>query len=403
MILSGRMSAAHAPPASHWPLRFISVEAASGVVLLIASGIALAWANSPLASSYQALWHLKLNLAVAPYLSSRDLHFWVNDGFMTIFFLVVGLEIRSEIHDGALSDPRVATLPIIAALGGVIVPALFYLVVNSGPQASRGWAIPTATDIAFAVGVLALIGKGIPNTLRVLLLTLAIIDDIAAILVIAFFYSSGIAVAGLGISALGVLLMLAMQRLKVRTAAAYVLPGAIVWFGMLRAGLHPTLAGVLLGILTPAAEAPGGGESALSRVEARLHPWVAFGIMPLFALANAGVGLSGLDLTGGVPLTVATGIVGGLVLGKPLGIVLACNAAVRLKLCALPPGVLWPHTVLLGFLGGIGFTMSIFISNLAFEDATLLAAAKFAVLVASGLAASIALVLGRLHRRSAVT
>lgn len=385
-----------APHATLWPLRFISVEALSGVVLLIAAAIALAWANSPLAYAYEALWHLKFSFAVSRFLPSPDLHFWVNDGLMTIFFLVVGLEIRREMHDGALSDPKVATLPIIAAVGGVVVPALLYVAINSDPTARRGWAIPTATDIAFAVGVLSLIGK-VPPALRMLLLTLAIIDDIAAILVIAFFYSSGIAITGLAIVAAGVLLALGMQKLGVQPALAYVLPGAMVWFGMLRAGVHPTLAGVLLGLLTPATARSASESSPVVRVEAMLHPYVAFGIMPLFALANAGVSLAGLSLSAGSPLAVGSGIVLGLVLGKPVGIVLACAAAVKLKLCALPDGVRWSHTLLLGFLGGIGFTMSIFISNLAFDDPAILAAAKFAVLLGSALAATLGFLLGRLQ------
>src|SRR3984893_12579963 len=233
---------------------------------------------------------------------------------MSVFFLVVGLEIRREMYDGALSDSRVATLPIVAAVGGVVIPALLYVLINTDPTARRGWAIPTATDIAFAVGVLSLIGKNVPPALRMLLLTLAIIDDIAAILVIAFVYSSGIAVAGLLIVAAGVLGVLLLQWLGVQPALAYVVPGAAVWFGMLRAGVHPTLAGVLLGLLSPASAAFGrrgraasavtDGDSPLERLEAMLHPWVAFGIMPVFALANAGVSLAGLTLSAGAPLAV---------------------------------------------------------------------------------------------------
>jgi len=382
----------------------------SAVVLLAAAAIALGWANSPWAAAYEALWHLMLSLSVAEFLTARDLHFWVNDGLMSVFFLVVGLEIRREMYDGALSDPRVATLPIVAAVGGVVIPALLYLLFNMHPPARRGWAIPTATDIAFAVGVLSLIGKAVPPALRMLLLTLAIIDDIAAILVIAFVYSSGIAVGGLLIVAAGVLGVLLLQWLGVQAALAYVLPGAVVWLGMLRAGMHPTLAGVLLGLLTPATSAfgrapraPGARratESPVVRVEAMLHPWVAFGVMPLFALANAGVSLQGLNLRAAAPLAVGAGIVSGLVLGKPIGIVLAAIAAVRLEWCALPEGVRWTHMVLIGLLGGIGFTMSIFIANLAFDDPALLAAAKFAVLVASALAATLGLLLGRLRSAS---
>lgn len=393
----------HAPHARLWPLRFLSVEALSGVVLLAAAALALGWANSPLADGYARLWHLELGLGVARYLPAHDLHFWVNDGLMTLFFLVVGLEIRRELHDGALSDPRVATLPILAAVGGVIVPALLYILVNPDPVARRGWAIPTATDIAFAVGVLSLIPR-VPRALRMLLLTLAIIDDIAAILVIAFFYSGGIAVAGLALVVAGIVLVLVLQWLGARAPLAYLLPGIVVWYGMLAAGAHPTLAGVILGLLTPATaafgrlqQAPAGAASPVERVEALLHPYVAFGIMPLFALANAGVSLGGLNLSGGAPLTVGAGIVLGLVAGKPLGILVASLLAVRSGVCVLPEGVRWMHMPLLGLLGGIGFTMSIFISNLAFADAELLAAAKFAVLVASALAASAGWVLGRVQ------
>jgi len=384
----------HAPAhAALWRLRFISVEAMSAVVLLAAAALALAWANCPWRAGYEALWHLKLSLGVAEFLPAHDLHFWVNDGLMSVFFLVVGVEIRREMHDGALSDPRVATLPIIAAAGGVAIPALLYVLINTDPAARRGWAIPTATDIAFAVGVLSLIGRKVPPALRLLLLTLAIIDDIAAIVVIALVYSGGIALAGLLVVAAGVLGVLLLQWLGVQRALAYVLPGAVLWFGMLRAGLHPTLAGVLLGLLTPATSA-FGRESPVVRVEAMLHPWVAFGVMPLFALANAGVSLQGLDLSAAAPWAVSAGIVSGLVLGKPIGIVLASIAAVRLGLCALPAGVRWSHMVLLGLLGGIGFTMSIFIANLAFDDPALLAAAKFAVLVGSALAATLGLLAG---------
>jgi Na+:H+ antiporter, NhaA family len=394
-----------------WPLRFINVEAASGIVLLVAAAVALGWANSPWAHSYESLWHFEPVFgparALARWLPSHDLHFWVNDSLMTVFFLVVGLEVRREIHDGALANPRVAILPIIAALGGVLVPALIYMGVNAGTDAFRGWAIPTATDIAFAVGVLSLVGRGVPPALRMLLLTLAIIDDIAAILVIALFYSSGIAAAGLAIVALGILIVLALQWLGAQSALAYVAPSAIVWFGMLRSGMHPALAGVLLGLLTPAtadfgrrrqARHPQSAEAPVVRVQAKLHPYVAFGIMPLFAVANAGVSLEGLSLGSRGPLTVTAGIVLGLVLGKPLGVILAAAAAVRLKLSALPETVRWRHMLLLGCLAGIGFTMSIFMANLAFEGESLLTVAKFAVLLASGLAAVLGFVLGRVRR-----
>ncbi len=391
--------------------RFLSVEAACGMILLGATAVALLWANSPWAHSYQVLWQAPLGLGRAAFVPAQPLHFWVNDGLMTIFFLVVGLEIRRELHDGSLSDPRIATLPIVSAIAGVIVPALIYIVINSDSAARRGWAVPTATDIAFGVGVLSLLGQGVPPALRMLLLTLAIIDDIVAILVIAFYYSNGIGATGILIAASGVLAVLALQRLGVRAALAYGLPGLLVWVGMLRAGLHPTLAGVVLGLLTPATTSFGRrtppaatGElprvereihSPAARVQTVLHPWVAYGILPVFALANAGVSLKGLVVSAGVPFTLASGVVLGLVLGKPVGIILAARIAVRLGLCALPEGVAWRHIVVLGSLGGIGFTMSIFIADLAFPDPVLLATSKFGVLLASTVAAVVGLVIGR--------
>jgi NhaA family Na+:H+ antiporter len=303
----------------------------------------------------------------------------------------------------------VALLPIIAAAGGVLVPALCYVSLNTDAVTRHGWAIPTATDIAFAVGVLALVGRGIPASLRMLLLTLAIIDDIAAIIVIALVYSNGISWTGFPIMAAGIALIMALQWLEQRSMLAYVVPSALVWFGMLRAGMHPTLAGVILGMLTPVQPAFGRRRRAVradepapvTRVEGLLHPWVAFGIMPLFALANAGVQLGGFSAAG-APFTVAAGVLLGLLVGKPVGIALASYLAVRLKLCALPPDIRWSHVVLLGVLGAIGFTVAIFVANLAFADAQLLAAAKLAVILASGIAAVLGFALGRVQaRRSA--
>lgn len=356
--------------------RFLEVEAASGIVLLAAAAAALIWANSPFAASYERLWHAPLTFAVGGFTFEQSLHFWVNDGLMTIFFLVVGLEIRRELHDGALSNPKLAALPVAAALGGIVAPAAIYLAFNADPVLGKGWAVPTATDIAFAVGVLALLGKRVSRGLRALLLALAIIDDIAAILVIAFFYSGGIALGGLLIAIGGLMGALLFRWLGVRAAFAYVIPGGVVWAGLLQAGIHPTLAGVALGLLIPVA-----------RVEDALHPWVAYGIMPLFALANAGVGLGALRFDSAASTTLTAGIVFGLVFGKPLGIVVASLLSVRLGLSALPSDVTWRGVLLVGCLGGIGFTMSIFIANLAFPDQALLAAAKIAVLVASTLAA----------------
>jgi NhaA family Na+:H+ antiporter len=307
---------------------------------------------------------------------------------MTLFFLVVGLEIRHELRHGALSDPRIARLPILAALAGVLMPALIYLLLNTDPVSRRGWAVPTATDIAFAVGILSLLGKGVPPALRMLLLTVAIIDDIVAVFIIASTYSNGIGLPGVALAAAGALLVWIMQRLRIRPAPAYILPGVLIWFGLLRAGLHPALAGMVLGLMAPA-------NAQSNHLQRLLHPWVAYAIMPLFALANAGVSFAALSLEPGLPRTVGLGIIFALVVGKPLGIVAGAAAAVRSGVCALPAEVRWSHMALLGCLGGIGFTMSIFIANLAFPDPTLLAASKCAVLIASTVAATAGLLAGR--------
>ncbi|HET7131067.1 MAG TPA: Na+/H+ antiporter NhaA [Gammaproteobacteria bacterium] len=374
--------------------RFLRVEAASGIVLMISAAAALVWANSPFADSYEHFWHTPVTVGLGGRALSTPLHFWVNDGLMTVFFLVVGMEIRRELHEGALATARAAALPVIAALGGVLVPAVLYLAVNGGdPAARNGWAVPTATDIAFAVGVLALLGKSIPAAVRIFLLAIAIIDDIAAVIIIAAFHSSGLEPWGVAIAGLGVLGVLGMQRLGIASAPAYVLPGIVVWWGVLVTGVHPTLAGVLLGLMTPMVYR--GLPPPAVRVETALHPWVAFGVMPLFALANAGVRLDGLDFGSAGAAAVLSGTVAGLVLGKPVGIVLATLAAVRSGVCRLPAGVTWRGVLLVGWLGGIGFTMSIFIATLAFGEGHLLSAAKGGVLMASVIAGLIGLAYGR--------
>jgi NhaA family Na+:H+ antiporter len=394
-----RSDQAHSKPSSSRvktvlkPLeQFLHVESGSGLFLLLATGAALLWANSPWKASYERLWDLDL------FASGVSLHFIINEALMAIFFLVVGLEIRREIHDGALSTLRTATLPLASALGGIVAPALIYIALNSDASVHHGWAIPTATDIAFAVGVLALLGSRVNPALRVLLLALAIADDIAAILIIAFFYSDGVGPTGIGMAGPAVVAILALHKAGVRFILPYLLGGAILWLGLLDAGLHPALAGVILGLLMPMA-APSAQDQLQSpptavRLERALHPWVAFAIMPLFALANAGVDVRGLSLESATSFSVAAGIVVGLVVGKPLGIVVAAALAVRTGLCALPPGVTWSGIVLIGCLGGIGFTMSIFIATLAFPDAHLLSAAKLAVLLASVVAGAAGLLFG---------
>lgn len=421
--------------------RFVHIEAVSGIVLLVAAAVALVWANSPHAESYHHLWHLPLSIGIGEHVFSRSLHFWVNDALMTIFFLVVGMEIRREIHEGALSQLKQAILPLAAAAGGVLVPALIYLAINLEPVRGQGWAVPTATDIAFAVGVLALLGRAIPASLRIFLLALAIIDDVIAVLIIAFFYSGGLDPSGFMIAALGVLAVIGLQRIGVGSAYAYVLPGAVVWTGLLVTGAHPTLAGVVLGLMTPVISVPmrESPTEALSRiagelrgrdsfpahdahaltgplrqlrvaqrevlppvvrVQMALHPWVAFGIMPLFALANAGVSVEGVDLRAGEAHLVMLGVGVALVAGKPLGVVAATWLMVRMGWCMLPKGASWRGILLVGLLAGIGFTMSIFIAMLAFADENLLAAAKLGVLLGSSVAALLGIGWGALYVQS---
>ncbi|WP_434032832.1 Na+/H+ antiporter NhaA [Cupriavidus sp. a3] len=419
---------------------FLHIEAVSGIVLLAAAGIALLWANSLAGDSYHALWHTPISFGVGSLVVSQPLHFWINDALMTIFFLVVGMEIRREIHEGALANVRLSALPMAAALGGVLVPALIYLAMNAEMPQRQGWAVPTATDIAFAVGVLALLGKSIPGNVRVFLLALAIIDDIVAVLIIAVAFSGGLDYGGLIVAGAGILMVLGLQWIGVGTAYAYVIPGAVLWLGMLKTGAHPTLAGVVLGMMTPVlpgrtrewpldmamralnelraratAPAPQPEHVAaplkqlrqaqrellppVTRVQIALHPWVAYIVMPLFALANAGVSVDGVDLTNGGSLGAMLGVVVALVAGKPLGIVSVSWLAVRLGWCQLPPNVTWRGVWLVGLLAGIGFTMSIFIATLAFEEANLLSAAKLGVLLASAMAATIGLTWGFFYAR----
>jgi len=412
--------------------RFLAIEAASGIVLLAAAVVALAWANSPWRASYEALWHTAFGLRLGPWSFERDLHFWINDGLMTVFFFVVGLEIRREIHRGELSELRRAALPLAAALGGMVVPALLFAAVNHGRPSAVGWGVPMATDIAFAVGVLALLGKRVPPALRILLLALAVIDDVGAILVIAVFYSGGFAPAGLAIAAAGISLVLGMQRLGVRSPLAYVPPAVLTWAGAYASGVHPTLAGVAVGLMTPA-RAWFGGAGFLATAEANLqslrekdphdehelladldeidgarreavspvvrlihalHGWVAFGIMPLFALANAGVTLGNARFDGHAA-RVFLGVTLGLVLGKPLGVVGLSWVASRLGLVVLPRGVGWTQMVVVGLAAGIGFTMALFIAQLAFPPGPLLETAKLAILVGSVLGGLLAYAAGR--------
>jgi Na+:H+ antiporter, NhaA family len=415
--------------------RFLAIEAASGILLLVAAAFALVWANSPWSDSYVQLWHTPLGVRVGAFDFERTLDWFVNDALMVIFFFVVGLEIRREIHQGELSEWRRAALPAVAALGGMLAPAALYLLVAGAPSTRSGWGVPMATDIAFAVGILTLVGRRAPPALRVLLLALAVIDDLGAIVVIAVFYSSGVALSGLFVAALGFLGVFVLQRFGVRSKLAYIAPAVVAWAGVYAAGIHPTIAGVIVGLMTPVRTwlGPEGflagtrseleqlarvgpdkqsthdlasslrhidvaGREAMSPTESlieTLHPWVAYGIMPVFALANAGVSVSGSGLDA-ESWRVIAGVALGLVAGKPLGVLLACWLTLRSGLGTLPAGMTARHLLLLGVVAGVGFTMALFIAQLAFQDAELLAAAKLGVLAASAAAGVLGLTLGRL-------
>lgn len=397
-------------------VRFLQIEAAGGGVLLFCTVLALVLANIPATTeAFHHLWHTPTTIAFGEFALHQPLEFWINDGLMTIFFFVVGLEIKREIVHGELRDPRKAALPVLGALGGMLAPAGVYLLFASSGPGRNGWGIPMATDIAFVVGFLALLGKRVPAGLKIFLLSLAIADDIGAVLVIAVFYSTDLSLVFLGYGAAGIGLMLIMNRIGVRTVALYVLVGIVVWLCFLKSGVHPTIAGVIIGLITPTAahfredlmrlmlkqvtedinregeiheHQPGTLEalqfaarearSPLERLETGLHPWVAFAIMPLFALANAGVVVEPAAVSSAVSLAVALG----LVIGKPLGITLFCWLAVKMNIAKLPTGVNWPVMMGAGCLGGIGFTMSIFVAGLALKG-DLLDAAKIGTLAGS--------------------
>ena len=379
------------PPIDRWMgpfVRFLAIESASGVVLLACTIAALVAANSPWAEQIAEFWRTRCGFALGEFSLVKPLLLWINDGLMAIFFFVVGLEIKREIVAGELRDPRKAALPIMAALGGMVAPAMLYLSLRGDGIGRNGWAIPMATDIAFVVGFLALLGPRVPLGLKILLLSLAIADDMGAVIVIACFFSTSISLAPLALAALGLALVCLMNRAGVRSIPAYSVVGALVWLGFLKSGVHPTVAGVLLGLLTPARPSLGELVSPLERLETALHPWVAFAIMPIFALANAGVRVEPTALTHPVALSVAAG----LFFGKPLGIVVFSWLAVKVGLARLPSGVNWPVMIGAGCLAGIGFTMSLFIAGLALEG-DLLDAGKIGTLLGSTASAIVGLLL----------
>jgi len=405
--------------------RFAQTESAGGVVLIACTVLALVWANSPWWESYHHLWETPLSVGIGPFQLSYSLHHWINDGLMSVFFFLVGLEIKREMLIGQLSSPKRAALPIAAAIGGMLVPAGIYAALNAGTEGARGWGIPMATDIAFALGVLALLGPRAPLSLKIFLAALAIVDDIGAVMVIALFYTEGISWAALGVAGFFLAALMLVNRLGARHPGVYLLLGIGLWIAFLKSGIHATIAGVLSAMTIPARtridtdefldcgrelldqfEAAGiegkdvltnhdqqaviqavenaceEAQAPLQRIEHDLQLWVAFGIIPLFALANAGVHLTG-DVAAAFTHPVTLGVLLGLVIGKPVGITFFSWLAVRLGLAALPPGVAWRSVVGVSCLGGIGFTMSLFIAALAFTEGTLVTEAKIGILAAS--------------------
>lgn len=417
--------------------QFIHTEGASGRLLLIAAIIALVWANSPWADAYDRLWHHEVTLNIGFISVEEDLRHWVNDGLMAIFFFLITLEVKREVTRGELSTPRKAALPLAAAFGGMVVSASIYLAFNAGGEHSNGWAIPVATDTAFALGALALAAKGAPSALITLLLGTAVVDDVAAMLIIALFYTESLDFTAALVAGGMFGAVLVAQWLGIRAMAAYLVIGFAMWLAVLSSGVHATIAGVLMGALTPARphldmralpsrarplldiiEGIGDDrhseadralgeleamvydtESPLERLEHQVHPWSGFVVLPLFALANAGIALNTDAIGGALESTVAVGVLLGLWIGKPAGIFLGAWVAVRLGWAARPGGVSWTQIAGIGILSGIGFSVSIFITELAFQG-DVLEEAKLGILGATTLSAISGVLLFRFAKRS---
>ena len=414
---------------------FVHSKTTGGILLLICAAVAVMSANIPSMRGLYELWHMEVGFSFGEFSFKMPLEMWINDVLMTIFFFSVGLEIKRELLVGELSSPKKALLPIFAALGGMLVPAAIYAFINGGTPSANGWGIPMATDIAFAIGILSLLGNRCPLSLKVFLTALAIVDDIGAIIVLAVFYPShALHLNYLIFAVVLILILLIINRSGVKSAAAYLIPGFFLFLCVFQSGIHATIAGVILAMTIPATTSinevrfyvgtksllekfkdAGNSEvqvlanseqldyiyrisqsvktmnPLLHRLESKLHPWVNFFIMPVFALANAGVEINGEVISSGVVPPVMQGIFFGLLLGKPIGITLFSYIAVKLKLAQAPKGALWRQVFALGIVGGIGFTMSIFIDNLAFQDKMLIDEGKLAILVTSVCAAIIGL------------
>ncbi|MCU0331937.1 MAG: Na+/H+ antiporter NhaA [Ignavibacteriaceae bacterium] len=407
--------------------QFLHQEASGGILLMICTVIALVWANSPWSESYHHLWHTPLVTSLGNLLNlDYTLHYWINDGLMAIFFFTVGLEIKRELLVGELSSLQKASLPIAGALGGMVVPAIIYTIFNSGGEGANGWGIPMATDIAFVVGLMALLGNRVPLSLKIFILALAIADDIGAVMVIAIFYTAEISSTALIIAAIVLIVLIILNRLGTKSLVPYTVLGVILWLAFLKSGIHATIAGVILAFTIPATsrydtkkfsdkvkeliknfDAKGDHWknvlnnsdrqhdvmaieascekvlTPLQRFEHGLHPWVAFFIIPIFALANAGVTIADLDILSALLSPISLGIILGLFIGKQMGIFVFSFLAVKLKFATLPEGVNWKNLYGAAILAGIGFTMSLFIASLAFADPALLDLAKIGILSGS--------------------
>ena len=361
---------------------FLRLETASGLLLMAFALVAMTWANSPASALYQSIFATPFTIGYGDTLLSKPLILWINDGLMALFFLVVGLEIKRELLTGGLNSPRQAALPAAAALGGMLVPALLYAAINRGLPTLSGWGVPMATDIAFSLGVLAMLGRRVPLALKVLLTAIAIVDDLGAVAVIALCYTASIKSSLLAASLALIALAWAFGRIGGRHPLVFLVLGIAAWLCMLKSGVHSTIAGVLLAFALPTRQLPHESEPLGSRWEHALHPYVAFAIMPLFALANAGVILSG-SFAQALAQPPSLGVIAGLVLGKPLGIFGFSWLAVRLRLASLPAGLSWSQLFGLSLLAGIGFTMSLFIADLAFGPSPSLSQAKAGILFAS--------------------
>jgi len=406
---------------------FLHQEASGGILLMICTIVALIWANSPCSDSYHHLWHTHLVINLGNILNlDYTIHHWINDGLMAIFFFTVGLEIKRELLVGELSSIQKASLPIAGALGGMVAPAIIYTIFNSGGEGASGWGIPMATDIAFVVGIMALLGNSVPLSLKIFILALAIADDIGAVMVIAIFYTAEISSTALIIAAIVLIILFLLNRLGTKSLILYTILGIVLWLAFLKSGVHATIAGVLLAFTIPAVsrydtnkfservkelirnfDAKGDNwknvldnserqhdvlaiESScekiltpLQRFEHSLHPWVSFFIIPVFALANAGVTLTELDILDSLLSPVSLGIIVGLFIGKQVGIFTLSFIAVKLKIASLPEGVNWKNLYGAGILAGIGFTMSLFIAGLAFNNPDLLDLSKIGILTGS--------------------